>query len=93
MTATEQLQQRLAAMPADEREAMAAQILNEWETLEWDRQIETDVKIGKLERIAQESADEAQARVAETIDALRAFRKGLTLGDVTIRELIEEGRI
>ncbi len=30
--------------------------------------------------------------VGEAIDAIREFRKGNTLGDITIRELIEEGR-
>ncbi len=30
--------------------------------------------------------------VAETIKAIEEFRKGHTLGDLTIRELIEEGR-
>jgi prevent-host-death family protein len=33
-----------------------------------------------------------QRTVAETIEALREFRKGKTLGGITIRELIEEGR-
>lgn len=30
--------------------------------------------------------------VTETIKAIEEFRKGHTLGDLTIRELIEEGR-
>ena len=30
--------------------------------------------------------------VRETIEAIEEFRKGHTLGDITIRELIEEGR-
>jgi prevent-host-death family protein len=30
--------------------------------------------------------------VAEAIEALKEFRKGKTLGGVTIRELVEEGR-
>lgn len=30
--------------------------------------------------------------VQETIEAIEEFRKGHTLGDLTIRELIEEGR-
>lgn len=30
--------------------------------------------------------------VATVIDALRAERSGVTLGDISIRELIEEGR-
>ncbi|HXH23567.1 MAG TPA: type II toxin-antitoxin system prevent-host-death family antitoxin [Dehalococcoidia bacterium] len=30
--------------------------------------------------------------VREVIEALEAFRQGHTLGDITIRELIEEGR-
>jgi prevent-host-death family protein len=38
-------------------------------------------------------ADEAVGRdVGEVIEALREFRKGKTLGDISIRELIEEGR-
>lgn len=31
-------------------------------------------------------------RVRETIEEIRAFRRGRVLGDVTLRELIEEGR-
>jgi prevent-host-death family protein len=34
----------------------------------------------------------SREKVRETIEALKEFRKGKTLGDVTIRELIEEGR-
>ena len=30
--------------------------------------------------------------VKETIEAIRDFRKGHTLGDITIKQLIEEGR-
>lgn len=28
----------------------------------------------------------------EVIDALRQFRRGKTLGDITVRDLVEEGR-
>ncbi len=31
--------------------------------------------------------------VHETIEAIEAFRKGHTLGDISIKEVIEEGRI
>lgn len=34
----------------------------------------------------------SREKVREAIKALREFRKGKTLGDITIRELIEEGR-
>ena len=33
-----------------------------------------------------------QRSVKEAIAALKAFRQGHTLGDITIKELIEEGR-
>ena len=33
-----------------------------------------------------------QKRVADAIDAIKEFRKGHTLGDVSIRDLINEGR-
>lgn len=33
-----------------------------------------------------------RSNVREVIDALLAFQKGKTLGDVTLRELIDEGR-
>lgn len=36
--------------------------------------------------------DSAHRDVRETIRALRAFRRGKTLGDLTVRDLIEERR-
>jgi prevent-host-death family protein len=36
--------------------------------------------------------DDKHRDVREAIEALREFRKGKTLGDVSIRELIDEGR-
>jgi prevent-host-death family protein len=33
-----------------------------------------------------------EKRVADAIDAMKEFRKGHTLGDVSIRDLINEGR-
>lgn len=33
-----------------------------------------------------------QRSVEETIEALKAFRKGKTLGSISIRDLIEEGQ-
>ena len=33
-----------------------------------------------------------QRTVSEVIESIREFRKGHTLGDITIKELIEEGR-
>jgi len=36
--------------------------------------------------------DEKKRNVAEAIAAIREFRNGHTLGGITIRELIEEGR-
>jgi prevent-host-death family protein len=35
---------------------------------------------------------EARQSVQEVIDQLKEFRKGQSLGDLTIRELIDEGR-
>lgn len=77
MTATEQLQHQLDAMPPELREAEAARILGE-------------LKARMQER--QQSPEERRS-VAETVDALIAFSEGLTLGDdLTIRDLIEDGR-
>jgi len=45
-----------------------------------------------ITRIEQEERQDASL-VVETVDALRAFRKNLTLGDITVRDLIDEGRI
>jgi prevent-host-death family protein len=36
--------------------------------------------------------DQPKRTTQETIDAIREFRKGHTLGGISIRELIEEGR-
>lgn len=38
MTAIEQLWQRLDELPGDQREAMAAQVLEAWDALQWDVQ-------------------------------------------------------
>ena len=99
MTAIERLQQRLSELPDEQREAMAAQILDEWEALEWDRQIEADAQAGKLDKLIGQSKGEprpAQRQrhdVAETVDGLIALSNRLTLGeDVSTRDLIEDGR-
>jgi prevent-host-death family protein len=36
--------------------------------------------------------DDKHQDVMEAIESLREFRKGKTLGDISIRELIDEGR-
>jgi hypothetical protein len=61
MTATERLQQRLEQLPPDQREAMAEQILAEWEALAWDRQIEADAGAGKLDRLIQQAKEHHRA--------------------------------
>lgn len=55
MTNIERLQQRLNEMPPEQGEAMAAQILAEWEALEWDRQIEADAQAGKLDNLIEQA--------------------------------------
>jgi hypothetical protein len=47
MTQLEKPQNRLNELPEDQREAMAVQVLDEWDALEWDVQIAADAKAGK----------------------------------------------
>lgn len=80
MTATEQLKHQLDALPPEEREAEAAQLLD-------------DLKQRMQQRHAGESEAERRARAIRAVDGLRELRKGITLGnDLTIRDLIEDGR-
>jgi hypothetical protein len=58
MTNTERLQQKLNALPEDEREAMAAHLLTEWEEQQWDKQIEADYEAGKLDAFIQKAEDD-----------------------------------
>jgi prevent-host-death family protein len=55
------------------------------ETITITRHGEPIAKLVPIER------REAMSR-EQVLDALREFRRGKTLGDITIRELIEEGR-
>jgi antitoxin (DNA-binding transcriptional repressor) of toxin-antitoxin stability system len=43
-------------------------------------------------RIVAERSDEDIARARKAVEELREMRKGVTLGGISIKELIEEGR-
>lgn len=82
----QKLEQRLHQLPDAQREALAGKLLEELEAA-----LEAPTAAGEQDRPVEPVPD--RAGVAETVDALRSFRKGLTLGDVTPRTLIEEGRV
>lgn len=94
MTAIERLQQRLEQLPEDQREAMAAQVLEEWDVLQWDMQMQADAEAGKLNDASQQAMEEHRKAIAGVVDGLRAYRKehDIRLGGLSIREMIEEGR-
>ncbi|MBO9557634.1 MAG: AbrB/MazE/SpoVT family DNA-binding domain-containing protein [Caulobacter sp.] len=55
-------------------------------------QVEIELKDGDIVIRRPEASTEAQARALKALDRLFEKSKGVTLGDVTIREMIEEGR-
>ena len=55
-------------------------------------QVEIDLRDGDIVIRRADAKAEAQARALEALDRLFENSKGITLGDVTLRELIEEGR-
>lgn len=61
MTQLEKLQNRLNELPEDKREAMAAQVLDEWDALEWDIQIAADAEAGKLDQLIKKAKEQHQA--------------------------------
>ena len=66
MTAVQELNKRLKALPEAEREAVATALLEEWEAQAWDEQIKADVEAGKLDYLIEEvEADIAAGRVRE----------------------------
>jgi uncharacterized protein YllA (UPF0747 family) len=54
MTAVQKLQQRLASLPEEKREALAAALLKEWDAQAWDQQLEKDINAGKLNFLQSE---------------------------------------
>lgn len=61
MTQLEKLQNRLNELPEDQREAMAAQVLDEWDALEWDMQIAADAEAGKLDKLIEKAKEQHRA--------------------------------
>lgn len=55
-------------------------------------QVEIELKDGDIVIRRPEASAEARTRALEALDRLFARSKGVTLDDVTLRELIEEGR-
>lgn len=74
MTAAELLKKRLDALPESQREAMAAQVLEEWEALQWDLRMTTDAQTGKLAGLTKEP--EEDHRAGQTRPMELAHRRG-----------------
>jgi antitoxin MazE len=55
-------------------------------------QVEIELKGGDIVIRRSDAKTEAQARALAALDRLFENSKGVTLGDVTLRELIHEGR-
>ncbi len=55
MTAVQELNEGLNALLEQEREAMAAALLEEMEAKAWDEQIEADAKAGKLDTLIEKA--------------------------------------
>jgi hypothetical protein len=93
MSAIERLQHRLEQLPEDQREAMAAQVLEAWDALQWDMQMQADAETGTLEDDSPQAIDERRQAVAH-VDRLRHYRKkhDLRLGRLRIRAVLDEGR-
>lgn len=61
MTNQEQLIEKLGQLPPEQAEGLAAQVLQEWESLLWDMRIEADAKAGKLDKMIEEAKAEHRA--------------------------------
>lgn len=55
MTAVQQLNELLLAMPEKEREKVASVLLEVMKSQEWDAQIEADALSGKLDHLIEET--------------------------------------
>ena len=55
MTALQELQKRLQELPKGERESVATRLLKQWESDDWDAQIEADVEAGKLDHLIEQA--------------------------------------
>ena len=91
----QEIKEAVANMPPDEQREFAAWYLHYWKPTRPTRSAE---EIAYTDRLVKEAGDRAKAhrreRTRHAIEGLRRARKGVTLGpDITIRELIEEGRI
>lgn len=94
MSAIERLQHRLEQLPEDQREAMAAQVLEAWDALQWDMQMQADAEAGTLDDASQQDKEEHREAIAHVVDRLRTYRekRDIRLGGLSIREMIDEGR-
>ena len=61
MTNQERLLEKLNQLPPEEAESMAGQMLEEWESLQWDLQIAADAKAGRLDALIDEAKAEHRA--------------------------------
>jgi len=61
MSTVQKLNERLQKLPEQEREAMAAALLEEMDAQAWDQQIETDAKAGKLDELIKKAKQDHRA--------------------------------
>ncbi len=57
----EQAISKVKALSSDEQDAMAAVILAELEHIEWDRQIEQDLKAGRFDKLVEKLREDIAA--------------------------------
>lgn len=55
-------------------------------------QVDMEIRDGNIVLVRSDAKAEAKARAMAAAEWILENRKGMTLGDVTIRELIDEGR-
>lgn len=55
-------------------------------------QVDMEIHDGNIVLVRSNAKAETRERAREAVDWILENRKGMTLGDVTIRELIDEGR-
>jgi uncharacterized coiled-coil protein SlyX len=61
MTAVQELNKRLQNLSEDDREAMAAALLEEMDAQAWDQQIAADAEAGKLDKLIEKAKQDHRA--------------------------------
>lgn len=89
----QELEQRLAALPAEEQSAWIARFLDQLQRQTNGGQTKAPIESKPIKGEWIGGRQPTPEEVAEAVAGLRRFREGNILGDdITIRELIDDGR-